>query len=79
VDEMETNTSLSSLYAWFRKCERACCSVPRNRGKNTTLLESMNVEGWVRVWRCSAAPQPRSEAYVERVLVLSLRRRLIAT
>lgn len=38
VDEMGTNTSLYALYGWAKKGERAQCSVPRNRGKNTTLL-----------------------------------------
>ena len=45
VDEMGTNTSLSPLYAWAPKGERARCSVPRNRGPNTTLLASIAVEG----------------------------------
>jgi len=45
VDEMGTNTSLSSLYAWAPKGRRALCSVPHNRGKNTTLLASMSAEG----------------------------------
>ena len=45
VDEMGTNTSLSALYAWAPKGERAHCSVPRNRGPNTTLLSSMTLEG----------------------------------
>jgi hypothetical protein len=45
VDEMGTNTSLSPLYGWSKKGERAQCSVPRNRGKNTTVLASMSVEG----------------------------------
>jgi hypothetical protein len=38
VDEMGTNISLSPLYGWAKKGQRARCSVPRNRGKNTTLL-----------------------------------------
>ena len=37
VDEMGANTSLFVL--------RAYCSVPRNRGKNTTLLATMSAEG----------------------------------
>jgi hypothetical protein len=41
VDEMGTNVSLSPLYAWSRKGERARCSAPRDRGWNTTLLASM--------------------------------------
>ena len=45
VDEMGSNTSLHSHYAWSKRGERAYCSVPRNRGKNTTLLASMSVEG----------------------------------
>jgi transposase len=45
VDEMGTNTSLSALRAWSRRGQRAFCSVPRNRGPNTTLLSSMTMEG----------------------------------
>ena len=45
VDEMGANTLLALIYAWSRRAERARHSVPRNRGKNTTLLASMTVEG----------------------------------
>jgi len=45
VDEMGTNISLSPLYAWAPKGERAHWSVPRNRGSNTTVLSSMTLEG----------------------------------
>jgi DDE superfamily endonuclease len=45
VDEMGTNTSLSPAYAWAKKGQRAYCSVPRNRGMNTTVLSSMSAEG----------------------------------
>jgi hypothetical protein len=45
VDECSTNTSLSPLYAWSRRGERALCSVPRNWGANVTVLASMSVEG----------------------------------
>jgi hypothetical protein len=45
VDEMGTNTSLFSLRAWSKRGERAHCLVPRNRGRNTTLLASMGAEG----------------------------------
>ncbi len=41
VDEMGTNTSLSVLRAWSPRGQRAYCSVPRNRGSNTTLISSM--------------------------------------
>ena len=45
VDEMGTNISLSPLYAWALKGQRAYCSVPRNRGSNTTILSSMTLKG----------------------------------
>ena len=45
VDEMGTNTSLAPLYVWAPKGQRAYCSVPRNRGPNTTVLSSMSAEG----------------------------------
>ena len=45
VDECATNTSLSPLYAWFRRGERAYGEVPRNWGSNVTLLASMTREG----------------------------------
>jgi hypothetical protein len=49
VDEMGANISLAPVYAWSRRGERALASVPRNWGKNVTLLASMSIsEGWVR-------------------------------
>jgi hypothetical protein len=45
VDECGTHTSLASVYGYSPKGERLSLSVPRNRGKNTTLLASMTVEG----------------------------------
>jgi hypothetical protein len=45
VDEMGANISLAPLYAWSRWGERAFVSVPRNWGKNATLLASMSLEG----------------------------------
>ena len=74
VDEMGTNTSLSPLYAWAPRGERASCSVPRNRGPNTTLLSSMSVEGM----RTSLAVEGATnrevfETYVQRVLAPTLR------
>ena len=45
VDEMGSHTSLAPLHAWAPRGERARCSVPRNRGENTTLLASMTSEG----------------------------------
>ena len=45
VDEMGTHTSLAPLYAYSPRGKRAFFKVPRNRGKNTTLLASMGWEG----------------------------------
>ena len=75
VDEMGANTSLQPLYAWSPRGERARCSVPRNRGPNTTLLASMTSEG---MGPCLAVQGATTrivfEAYIEKVLVPSLRR-----
>jgi transposase len=75
VDEMGANTSLRPLYAWAPRGERARCSVPRNRGPNTTLLASMTSEG---MGPCLAVQGATTrivfEAYIEKVLVPSLRR-----
>ena len=74
VDEMGTNVSLSPLYAWSRKGERAFGSAPQNWGKNVTLLASITREG---LGPCLAVEGPTTrevfEAYLERVLAPSLR------
>jgi len=74
VDEMGTTTSLAPLYAWAPKGERARCEVPRNRGKNTTLLASMTAEG---MGSClvvvGSTTKAVFEAYLERVLAPTLR------
>lgn len=45
VDEMGTHTSLAPLYGYSPRGKRAFFKLPRNRGKNTTLLESIGREG----------------------------------
>ena len=45
VDECGTHTWLAPLYGYSPKGERLKLSAPRNRGKNTTLLASITVEG----------------------------------
>jgi transposase len=73
VDEMGTNISLSPLYGWAKKGERAQCSVPRNRGKNTTLLSSMSMEGMGPSLAVEGATDSEVfETYVERVLAPTL-------
>ncbi len=74
VDEMGTNTALSALRAWSRRGQRASCSVPRNRGPNTTLLSSMTVEGMGPSLAVEGATDREVfEAYVEKMLAPSLR------
>ncbi len=74
VDEMGANVSLSPIYAWSRKGERAFGSAPRNWGKNVTLLASITHQG---VGPCLAVEGPTTrevfEAYLERVLAPALR------
>ena len=52
VDEMGANVSLSPLYAWSRRGQRAYAKAPRNRGKNVTLLASITAEGVGRWTPC---------------------------
>jgi hypothetical protein len=70
VDECGTHTSLAPLYAWAPQGKRAYSKVARNRGKNTTLLASMTLEG---MGPCLAVVGSTTrevfEAYVERVLL----------
>jgi transposase len=75
VDEMGTNTSLSPMYGWSKKGERAHCSVPRNRGKNTTVLSSMSAGGMGPSLAVEGATTSAVfEAYVGQVLAPTLRR-----
>jgi transposase len=69
VDEMGSNIALAPLYAWAPKGERAFCSTPRNRGKNTTLLSSMSLEGMGPSLAVEGfTNKVLFETYVERVL-----------
>jgi transposase len=75
VDKMGTNTSLSPIYGWAKKGKRAHCRVPRNRGKNTTLLASMSVQGMGPSLAVEGATNSEVfETYVERVLAPTLRK-----
>ena len=44
VDECSSNTSLAPLYGWAKKGERARQKVPRNWGKNITLISTISKE-----------------------------------
>ena len=65
---------MTRLYARAPRGERAYAKVPRNRGVNTTLLASMSLEGMGPCLTVEGATTKAVfEAYVERVLVPSLR------
>jgi transposase len=73
VDECGSNIALTPLYGWAPKGQRAHGSVPRNRGKNTTLLASLSLWG---IGACmiieGSVNAAAFEAYVEHILAPSL-------
>src|SRR5215207_10029895 len=76
VDECSSNTSLAPLYRWARKGERAHQRVPRNWGKNITLLSSIGKE---RGMGASLVVEGSTngtvfETYLEDVLLPTLKR-----
>jgi transposase len=74
VDEMGAHTSLAPTYGYAPKGERLHLPVPRNRGKNTTLLSSMTTGGMGPSLAVEGATTARFfEIYVEKVLVPTLR------
>ena len=75
VDECETHTFLGPIYGYAPRGERLLLSVPRKRGKNTTLLSSITLSGMGPSLVVEGATTARVfvEAYVEKVLVPSLR------
>jgi transposase len=73
VDEMGTHTSLAPLYAYSPIGERAFFEIPRNRGKNTTLLTSLHQGGMGPSMAVEGATTSRVfETYVERLLAPAL-------
>jgi transposase len=73
VDECGSNIALTPLYARAPKGQRATDHVPRNRGKNTTLIASLSLEGLgASMILEGAANAIAFEAYVEHILVPSL-------
>jgi transposase len=73
VDECGTHTSMTRMRARAAKGERAYGRVPRNRGKNTTLIASMGAEGMGPCLTVvGSTTKAVFEAYVEWVLAPSL-------
>jgi transposase len=73
LDECGSNIALTPIYARAPKGQRARGSVPRHRGKNTTLLASLSLEGiGASMIIEGAANATAFEAYLEQILVPSL-------
>ena len=73
VDETGSNIGLTPLYAWAAKGERAYGRVPRNYGKNTTLLASLSLQGMGAAMILEGATDSIAfELYIEQVLAPSL-------
>ncbi len=75
VDESGFNTSMTRLRARAPRGKRAYGKVPRNRGKNTTLIAAITLEGAIMgeaVAIEGATDAQAFEAYVQRFLAPSL-------
>ena len=74
VDESGFNTSMTRLRARAPKGKRAYGKVPRNRGKNTTLIASITLQGAMgeSMTLEGATDAAAFEAYVEHFLAPSL-------
>ena len=74
VDEMGTHTSLAPLYAYSPRGKRAPYKVPRNRGKNTTLVASIGWKGMGPSMAVEGSPTREVfETYIEHFLTPVLR------
>ena len=74
VDESGTHTSLTRLYGWAPHDQRATGSVPRNHGKNTTLVAALMPDGLQEPWLIEGAMTTETfEWYIREELVPRLR------
>jgi len=73
VDECGSNIALTPLYARAPKGKRAYGSVPRNRGKNLTLMAALSRQGMGASMMLEGAAEGAAfEIYVEQILAPSL-------
>jgi transposase len=73
VDESGMHTSMDRLRSRAPKGERAYGKVPRNRGKNTTLIASMSLHGMGEAMCIRGATDAKAfEIYVEHFLAPTL-------
>lgn len=74
VDESSTHVGLTPLYGWAPRGQRAYGQAPRNRGKNTTLLAALSVEGLQAPWTIEGAVDTLTfETYLHQVLAPTLK------
>lgn len=74
VDESGTHISMDRLRSRAPRGERAYGRVPKNRGKNLTLIASMSLHGMGEPMCIEGATDAKAfEAYVEHFLAPSLR------
>jgi hypothetical protein len=75
IDESGFHTSMTRLRARAPRGERAYGKVPRNRGKNTTLIASITLEGGMGASMTieGATDAEVFEAYVEHFLAPTLK------
>jgi transposase len=73
IDEYGSNIALTPLYARAPKGERARGNVPRNRGKNTTLIAALSLEGMGAFLILEGSANTTAfELYIEQVVAPSL-------
>jgi transposase len=73
VDESGFHTSMDRLRSRAPKGERAYGKVPRNRGKNTTLIASMSLRGMGETMCIQGATDAQAfEVYIEHFLAPTL-------
>lgn len=74
VDECGAHIALTPLYARAPRGQRAYGSVPCNRGKNTTVIAGLSLEGMQAPFLLEGAVTTLAfEAYVEQVLAPALK------
>jgi transposase len=73
IDETGSNRALTRRYARAPKGERARGSIPRNRGKNVTLISDLSLAGLGELFIIEGtANGDLFEAYIEQILVPTL-------
>ena len=73
IDETGSNIALTRLYGRAPKGERARGSIPRNRGKNVTLISDLSLAGLGELFLIEGAANGELfEAYIEQIFAPTL-------